>query len=58
MKRRTLDHQAKLNQETARIKTRAESDGRIKQERDNKDITLEINDSKYSADRKVFFVFF
>lgn len=51
-KRRTLDYQAKLDRETAKIRADAESDGRTRQERANADVNEKLSRAKLQEDRK------
>jgi len=51
-KRRTMDYQANLDRETAKIRADAESDGRIRQERENVDINEKLSRTRLEEDRK------
>jgi len=51
-KRRTMDYQANLDRKTAQIRADAESEGRIKQERMNADISEKLTRAKSEEDRK------
>jgi len=51
-KRRTLDYQAKLDRETAKIRASAEADGRIRQERENVDVTDKLTRTRMEEERK------
>jgi len=51
-KRRTMKYQSELNQDTAKIRANAEAEGRIKQERQNADITEKLSRTTAEEDRK------
>jgi len=51
-KRRTMDYQANLDRETATVKAGAESEGRIRQERENVDINEKLSRARLDEDRK------
>jgi len=51
-RRKTLEFQAKLDQDTARIRAKAESEGKILQERENEDVHLRALHVQLEEDRK------
>merc|ERR1719499_3009307 len=52
-KRRTMDYQANLDRETAKVKAEAEMEGRIHQERENRDITKELLETRIAEEGKI-----
>merc|ERR1719499_608960 len=52
-KRRTMDYQANLDRETAKVKAEAETEGRIHQERENRDITKELLETRIAEEGKI-----
>merc|ERR1719499_568948 len=52
-KRRTMDYQANLDRETAKVRAEAETEGSIRRERENRDITKDLLETRIAEEGKI-----